>query len=224
MKKIVILTAFALVAFGCSKTEEVKNTAPANAPAANTATNTTTAANTSVVKEETYTSGANPRADIISAAQKRQKLPFWSAKVISGTDSVIAEMQYAAPDQYYFKTLLGEAVVIGNEAYINETGKWEKDEEGAGDAIKEQISKGINEGAMNLKEVQITGKENLNGKEATVYFYKAGEVTAKIWLASDSGLELKNEIEIETAPGIRQKQTTIYDYDKPVTIKAPKIN
>ena len=223
MKKVLILAAFALLAFGCSRTEEVKNTAPANAPNANAPANTQPEA--PPAKDESYTSGADPRADLISAAQKRQKLPFWSAKVMSGEDSKpVAEMKYAAPDRYHFKTLLGEAIVIGNTSYSNEDGKWEKDEDGEGESIREQITKGINEGAFNLKDVQITGKEKINGKDAAVYFYKAGNATTKVWLASDSGLELKNEIEAVNEAGIKQKQTMIYDYETPVKIEAPKID
>ena len=185
MKKVLILAAFALISFGCGNRSEVKNTT-VNAPAANSETNVQPEA--PPAKEEVYTSGADPRADLISAAQKRQKLPFWSAKVMDGTGSVIAEMEYAAPDRYRFKTILGEAVVIGNTSYLNEKGKWEKDEEGAGEEIREQINKGINEGAFGLKDVQIVGKEKLNGKDTTVYFYKVGKAETKIWLASDSGL------------------------------------
>ena len=223
MKKILILAAFAFITFGCSRSEEVKNTSAVNAPPAANAPEEVREPEAPPAKEEVFTSGANPRADLISAAQKRQKLPFWSAKVVSGTNAVLAEMKYAAPEQYYFKTLLGEAIVIGNTSYTNEDGKWVRDEDGAGESIKEQITKGINEGAYNLKEVQIVGKENFNGKQATVYAYSAGAVSAKIWLANDSGLELKNEIEAETAPGVKQKQTMIYDYITPVKIEAPKV-
>src|SRR5690242_5853221 len=105
MKKILILTALVTVAFGCNRSNVATNSQPANAPAANSQTNAP-AANTATepVKEEVYTKGADPRADIISAAQKRQKLPFWTAKVTSNENSSLsAEMKYAAPDSYYFR-------------------------------------------------------------------------------------------------------------------------
>lgn len=219
MKRILILTTLAFAAFGCGKSDEIKNTA--NAPSALNAP-----ANTAPepVKEETYTAGANPRADLISAAQKRQKLPFWSAKVTSETNpAVYAEMKYLAPDRYHFKLPDSELIVIGDDSYSMEEGKWKKGEEEAGENIKEQITTGITQGARGLKEVQIVGKEKVNGRDATVYLHKSGDVTTKVWLASDSGLELKNEIEVKSG-GTMQKQTTVYDYEKPVKIEAPKID
>lgn len=221
MKKILILAVFALCLTACGKTEEVKNTT-VSAPAANTQANVETE-EVPAIKEETFTAGKDPRADIISAAQKRQKMPFWSAKVLSGeSPAAVAEMQYIAPDRYYFKTAAGEAIIIGNGSYSNEDGTWVKEDEGAGEEIKEQIRSEIAESVENLKDVQIAGKEKLNGKNVTVYFYKAGNVSTRIWIADDSGLELKNEIELSSG-GMTQKQTTVYDYEKAVKIEAPKV-
>ena len=222
MKKILFLTAIALISAACGNSTEVKNSA-ANAPSANAnAANSQTVSQS--VKEEVFTAGADPRADIISAAQKRQKLPFWSAKVTSETNSAVnVEMEYIAPDRYRFKLLSGEVIVIGNDTYSNEDGKWEKDDEDAGDNIKEQITMGINEGAKNLKEVQIVGKEKVNGKDATVYYHKFGDISTKVWIANDSGLELKNEV-VANIGGKVQKQMTVYDYNKKISIEAPKID
>jgi hypothetical protein len=223
MKRILILTLLAVTAVACSKPEETKTNAPVNAPPANSQANTE--APVEPIKEEVFTSGANPRADLISAAQKRQKLPFWSAKVLMESNSeVFAEMKYAAPDSYYFKTALGEAVIIGDSSYSNEDGTWKKEAEGADEYIKQQINQGIAEGVKNLKDVGIAGKEKVNGKDATIYFYKSGSISAKIWIADGSGLELKNEIEAEAETGEKIKRTTVYDYETPVKIETPKID
>lgn len=220
MKRILVLTAFALISAACGTSNEIKNAAPVNAPPANAPANTAN----EPLKEEVYTAGANPRADLISAAQKRQKLPFWSAKITSETNPAInAEMEYVAPDRYHFKLPSGEVIVIGNDSFSNEEGSWKKGDEGAGEYIKEQITTGMTEGAKNLKEVQIVGKEKVNGKDATVYLHKFGDVTTKVWVGTESGLELKNEVEANVG-GKMQKQTTVYDYEKPVRIEAPKIN
>lgn len=222
MKRILILTAFALAAFGCSRTEEVKNTAPVNAPAANAPANAET--NTTTVKEESYTSGANPRADLISATQRLQKLKQWSARITSETmPEANAEMEYIAPDRYRIKKADGEVVVIGNDSYSNEDGKWEKLEDDIGEFIREQTRAGIEEGVKNLQNVEIVGKDKVNGKDATVYRHKFGDITTKVWIGTESGLQLKNEVEANVG-GTIQKQTTVYDYDKKVSIEAPKIN
>jgi len=222
MKKILILAAFALLAFGCSRTEEVKNTAPA-APPSNAPANK--APEIPAIKEEVYTSGADPRADLISAAQKRQKLPFWSAKVtVENLPQAGAEMEYIAPDRYRFKLATGEVVVIGSNSYSNEEGVWTKDDEGASEYIREQVTRGIAEGALGLKDVKIVGKEKLNGRETTVYQHQADGATTKVWIATDSGLEMKNEVVIVTESGEKLKRTSVYDYETPVKIEAPKID
>lgn len=219
MKKVLILTALALVAAGCGRSDEAKNTAPVNAPPP-----ANTQANVEPVKEEAFTSGANPRADLISATQKLQKVPFWSAVVTSASDlDLKIEMQYAAPDRYRVKKTEGEVIVIGKDTYSNETGKWEKIEDDIGAFIREQISSGIAEGVKTLKDVQIVGKEKFNGKETTIYSHKVGDAVIKVWIGSDSGLQLKNEIEANL-DGELQRQTTVYDYETPVKIEAPKIN
>jgi hypothetical protein len=221
MKRILILTALALAGFGCSKADEVKNTAPVNAPAAN---RQAAEAPIEPVKEEVFTSGANPRADLISATQKLQKLPFWSAVVTSATNlDLKIEMEYAAPDRYRIRKTEGEVIVIGSNTYSNEGGKWEKIDDDIGQFIREQITTGVAEGVKTLKEVQIVGKENFAGKEATVYSHKVGDAEIKVWIASDSGLQLKNEVELNMSGEI-QKQTTVYNYEKPVKIEAPKID
>lgn len=222
MKKILILTTFALLAFGCSRTEEVKNTAPVNAPPVNAPANTST--NTSTVKEETYTAGKDPRADLISATQRLQKLPFWSARITSETSpETNAEMEYVAPDRYRIKKAEGEVIVIGIDSYSNENGKWEKLDDDIGEFIREQTRTGVEEGVKNLQDVKIAGKEKVNGKDATVYTHKFGDIMTKVWIGTESGLQLKNEVEANVG-GTMQKQTTVYDYEKPVKIEAPKID
>lgn len=224
MKKILILTAFALISFSCSGTSnEVKNTT-VKAPPANTQANTQANSEPAPVKEEVFTSGADPRADIISAAQKLQKLPAWSAKITSETTpEANAEMEYLAPDRYRIKKAAGEVIVIGNDSYSYEEGEWKKLDDNVGEVIRSSTKAGIAEGVKNLQNVQIVGKEKVNGKEATVYMHKFGDITTKIWIASDSGLQLKNEVEANVG-GKMEKQTTIYDYDKKFTIEAPKID
>jgi hypothetical protein len=221
MKKVLILAAFALVA-ACGKSAEVKNTAPVNAPA-NTQTNTQ--ANVEPVKEETYTSGVNPRADLISSTQKLQKVPYWSAVVTSATDlDVRLDMEYVAPDRFRIKKPEGELIVIGAMVYSNETGKWEKVEDAeASVSIRDQITAGIAEGVKSLKDVEVVGKEKFNNREATVYSHKVGDATIKIWIETATGLQLKNELETNVT-GELMKQTTVYDYDTPVKIEAPKLN
>ncbi len=175
-------------------------------------------------KEAVFTAGANPREDVISAAQKLQKLPFWSARITSATTpEVNAEMEYTAPDRFHMKDAKGEVIVIGNDSYSFNNGKWEKSEEDIGQAVGAQIKSGLEAGIKNLKDVRIVGREKFDGKDATVYSHKIGDETIKIWIANDSGLQLKNEVETNLG-GKSLQITRIYDYDKKVSINAPKVD
>jgi hypothetical protein len=89
--------------------------------------------------------------------------------------------------------------------------------------IKSQTQNATAEAVKTLKDVQIVGKEKLNGRDVTVYSHKNGDITTRVWIANDTGMQLKNEIEA-TIEGRTQKQTTVYDYDKPVKIEAPKLD
>lgn len=220
MRKTIFLIVAALFFAACgTPTTEVKNTA--NTAAVNTATNA--APISEPVKEEVFTAGTNPRADVISAAQKLQKLDSWSAKVTSETTPELnAEMEYLAPDRYRMKDVNGEVIVIGSDSYVLEDGKWTKSEEDISGAVSSQIKLGLEAGIKNLKDVQILGKEKFNGKESTIYSHKIGDETIKIWLANDNGLQLKNEVEAVIG-GEQIKLTRVYDYGKKVKIEAPEI-
>lgn len=207
MKKVFIFLVFALISAACGTSNETKNTA-VKAP----------------VKEETFTSGADPRADIISSTKKLQKLPFWSAKITSETTPESnVEMEYLAPDRFHIKNLQGEVIVIGTDSYVYQKGKWEKIKDDLGEYIRTFTNSGIQEGIKNLTDVQIIGKEKVDGKDSAIYLCKFGDITTKIWLTDDSGLQVKTDTEA-TIGGQIEKRTTVYDYDKKVDIEAPKID
>ena len=225
MKKILMTAAIALLTFGCSRSEEVKNTATAvNAPPA--------AANSEPVKEpESFTAGANPRGDVLYSTKKQMSAQVWSATVTSETTPELNMlMEHVAPDRYYVKQPAGEVIVIGSASYVNQSGKWQN----AGIDLSEQLSsqvKLISEEALaKIKDVQKVGTEQVNGKEAIIYSYKteadedAGEATTtKVWIDKDKGLPVKINVE-GTINGQVQKVSTVYNYEKPVRIEAPKIN
>lgn len=94
----------------------------------------------------------------------------------------------------------------------------EKLDENVGEFINTQTKAGIDAAIKNLKDVQIVGKEKLNGKDATIYQHKNGSVTTKVWIANDTGQIIKNEVEAIIGERV-EKQTTIYDYDKNSKLK-----
>jgi hypothetical protein len=225
MKRILILTGLALIAFGCSKTEEVKNTT-VNAPAANTQANT----DSEPVKDDVFTAGENPKSDVFYSTKKQMAAPVWSVTVTSETAMELNMlMEHVAPNRYYVKQPEGEVIVIGKESYVNQKGKWQKVEVDLSEMINSQAKMVTEDALQNIKDVQKVGTEQVNGKEAIVYSYKsegekAGEgTTTKVWVDKNSGLPLKINVE-GMINGKMQKVSSVYDYDKPVKIEAPKID
>lgn len=228
MKKILILTALALSVASCGKTEEVKNTAPASAPS-NTIANTAPA-DAAPVKDDVFTAGENPKGDVFYSTKKQLSAPVWSVTVTSETAMELNMlMEHVAPDRYYVKQPEGEVIVIGKNSYVNRNGSWEK----AGVDLSEMISsqsKLVTEQALqNIKDVKKIGAEPFKGKEAIIYSYKNKddksdeETTTTVWVDKATGLPLKIHIEGEVN-GTLQKISSVYDYEKPVKIEAPKIN
>jgi hypothetical protein len=219
MKRVLILVLTALAVFGCSKPAEQK-------PAANSATaaNTNSNADPAPVREEKFTGGVDPRADLVSSAQRLQKQPFWTATVtVSELPGENAVMEYAAPDNYRIRKSNEEVIVVAGKAFTKTEGKWQISDEDIAGEIRQQTQNGVDEGIRNLKDVTIVGPEKLDGRETVVYRHKMGESTVKIWVEKESGLQRKNETVLEAA-GKTFRQTVIYDYETPVKIEAPKLN
>ena len=221
MKRILILTALSLIAFGCSRSDEVKSTTRVNAPA-NTASEP--------VKEETFTAGENPKGDVFYSTKKQMSAPLWSLTVTSETSPEINMlMEHVAPNRYYFKQPAGEVIVIGSDSYVNRSGKWEKAGIDLSESIVSQSKLVTEEALQSIKDVQKIGTEQIKGKDAIIYSYKnegnaAGEgSTTKVWVDKVSGLPLKIEVEGKIN-GKAQKISSVYDYEKPVKIEAPKID
>lgn len=225
MKKVLILAAFALLTLSCSRSEEVKTTPPASAPPAANAP----AANSAPVAE-VFTAGENPRGDVLYSTKKQMSAQVWSGTVTSETTPELNMlMQHVAPNRYYVKQPAGEVIVIGSDSYVNQKGKWQKVGIDLSEQLSSQVKLVTEEALAGIKDVQKVGTERLNGKETIIYSYQteaedSGEsTTTKVWVDKTNGLPLKINVE-GTINGKAQKVSTVYDYDKPVKIEAPKID
>jgi hypothetical protein len=224
MKKISFLTVIALIliSFGCgTTTTNVSNTG--NSTVANAPSNTETVKNTG------FTPSGNPKEDVIKSTVKMQELSSWAAVASSETmPDLTMEMEYSAPDRYHVKREDGEIIVIGGDTYVKEEDKWEKIPENFSEQINAMKKTFTEEGMKAIKDVQMVGKEMVNGKETTAYVYKIsgdknmGETTTKAWIGNDTGLPVKIEVESKIGK-TTQKLTTNYIYDKQIKIEAPPI-
>lgn len=225
MKEIFYLTTIfgALFLSGCGKPAEVSQNVEVNAPQATTNTKT----NTTPDAAEEFEKSEKAKNEIVSSTRKLKDLKFWSAKTMSDTSPLLnGEMKFLAPDRFYLKQGENEAIVIGKDSYIKENGKWVRSKEDLSGLMSLSRDTMSEEVIKKIRNVRVIGNVQVNGKETTLYEHKINEngvqITNKLWVAADSGLLMKSER--ETKIGNRLSRLSIYfDYEKPVTIEAPKI-
>ena len=229
MKKAILILAFGIAAAGCSSTPPAGN-APAETAANTTAANTEPAPPSARSENPVFTGGAKPVDDVVSSTKKQLDVKQWSAEVTSRTNPEMnMTIQYAAPKNYYFKRVEGEVIAVGGSSYRKQNGVWEKLPVDISDQLAEQTRLMTEEVAEEVENVEMIGQEKFDGKDALVYLYKNAieetgeETTNKIWIDKATGLPLRIDFE-GTVNGQQQQITTLYDYDKPVRIEAPKVN
>jgi len=122
--------------------------------------------------------------------------------------------------------ITSEAIVIDDRMWTKSESGW-KESQGA-NAIAPMIERTVKDleaGGLTLNNFQYLGSEELNGILADLYSYDAPfpssqpySWAAKIWIAKESGLPIKQEF-IPSPNGAKQTQTITYDPN--ITIEPP---
>lgn len=227
-KFIFTFFAFSLfISFGCGS-KETTNTTTTNSATNAPTTNTVAEKEPEFDATAPFTPSANPKDDLLNSTKRLQAHESWSATLESNLyPEVKTQLEFAKPDRYRINNQTTEIIVIGKDAYGRQNNKWQKLPADIGAEI-EQMKKGFNADSMKaIKEVKKVGTEKLGGKDANIYEYsisgdKIVQNSTKVWIASDSGLPLKTVVETQQTDAT-QRQTTTYNYDKPVKIEAPQI-
>lgn len=170
---------------------------------------------------------SDPRQDVINASKKFTQRDSFTAKMEStGAKDVRIELSYIAPDRYHIVNPgSAEMIVIGKETYVKANGKWSKIPVNLGESIPNIRDSFTEEALKSLKNVEYTGEDTVDGKNALVYKYtgdasgKSGNYTSKLWVGKINGLPLKMEVEYTDGP--LKRMTTVYDYESRVTIEPP---
>ncbi len=177
------------------------------------------------------TRSADPKQDIINASKKFIDLPSFSAKMEGdGQNQLRMQVDYAEPDRFRMTYLGGtaagmEIIIIGKQTYMKTGGKWTKSPVNMGETMPSLRDSFTEEGLKSLNDVKFEGEETVDGKAAYVYTYKnvtpKGDYpfSSKIWIARDSGLPMKIEVNYEN--GTLKQMNVVYDTETPVTIEPP---
>ncbi len=217
MKRILILMILSFVA-ACSSSNE----APANSSTVPTPNTTpSAAANTETAESE------KAKEEVVTSARKLKDLKFWTARTeIESSPALSGEIQYVAPDRFHFKQGGNEAIIIGDQTFTKENGKWIKSDYDMSGFKKIQENALTEEDVKKIQDVQVLGEETLNGKKTTVYAHRTGgssiDSVTKMWIDRENGLVMKSVVENRIGKQT-QRIVTTYDFDTPVKIEAPKI-
>ena len=182
-------------------------------------------------KEKLVTVSENPREDIIKASKKfSQQDAFQATMDGKGEKNMHMKIAFIAPDRYHINNAPSmELIIIGKSTYMKLNGKWQKSPVNMGDSIPKMRDAFNEEGLKSLGEVEYVGEDSVDGKTALLYRYKGNTVKdataydSKLWVGKDNGLPLKIEVKYPNG-GALKEMTTVYDYDKAITIESPTGN
>ncbi len=130
------------------------------------------------------------------------------------------------PDRFHLISNEQETLVIGSTTYILQNGKWVLFPADMSRILSGMI--GANEAEHGLSAFQWVGSDTLDGSTATVYQYEFTRQvegapltsTVKIWVDSDTGLPVRQEIE-GTASGAKLQTEQVIEYDSSIRIEEP---
>lgn len=215
MRKLVAIAAFAVVVSACGG--GIKESTPASEPprVINLADDSG--------KAPDFTSGANPSADIVSAIMGLQREAFWTSKISSPTlKEMDTTLLYAAPDRYHMKSVDSEIIAIGKLSWLKDGQGWVKSDIDFGGAIQGARPRLDAAAASRMKDVKLLRKEDRAGKAVSVYSYTDADIVNTIWIEDGTGRLLQTTAQIEFG-GKTHDRTTVFDYETPVRIEAPKV-
>jgi outer membrane lipoprotein-sorting protein len=189
-------------------------------------TSNSNSGNTTTTSDGTTSStsgGISPSGDAmedLKAAFKRVREVRAFQAVMNGTggkDDLHMEMGYAAPNRYRIKNGPTETIIIGDDTYMNLGGKWRKFPINMGSMIQKLKETWTDETLKSIHDAKYAGEDSVNGKPSLVYTYASNAhegvspYTTKLWLAKDTGLPQK--FEIEYIGGSLKNLTTSYEYN-----------
>lgn len=222
MKKILLpLMILLVVGLGCSKFKELTGGLAGNSNGSSSGGSSSGSS----------TAGADPKADISSAANKFIALQSFSAKMEGlGQTEIKSQVDYVAPDRFHVTYTGGtgagmELIMIGNQTYMKSGGAWSKSPVASGSSTPTLRDSFTEEGLKTLTEPKFEGEETVDGKPAYVYSFKnktpKGDFgfNCKMWVGKQSGLPMKIYASYDN--GVLKNMTVNYDTESPVTIEPP---
>jgi len=230
------LVASALLA-GCGGNDEATATEPAVAPAATIAAVQATVAATATPVPVAAEIPTDPQAALIAAMRAQVNSgPYRNQTTIISDDSTVElNAEIIPPDRMHMTNNFGgqsqEQILIGDKGWMKQGDTWVESPMSGTNLVAQASGEMVEEMIKTISDVTLIGPETVDGVDALVYSYtsdmnksdtmKMDSIsTVKVWIATASGLVIKQEID-SAAMGIKSKTVQIITYDPNITIEPP---
>ena len=231
-----LLVASALLA-GCGGNDEATATEPAVAPAATIAAVQATVAATATPVPVAAEIPTDPQAALIAAMRAQVNSgPYRNQTTIISDDSTVElNAEIIPPDRMHMTNNFGgqsqEQILIGDKGWMKQGDTWVESPMSGTNLVAQASGEMVEEMIKTISDVTLIGPETVDGVDALVYSYtsdmnksdtmKMDSIsTVKVWIATASGLVIKQEID-SAAMGIKSKTVQIITYDPNITIEPP---
>lgn len=178
---------------------------------------------------------AGPKEDIMASHQKlveRGKFRMTSVTE-GGGDTTRTEAMVEWPDRYHMKIdaagQKNEMIIVPGGTWMKQGGQWMKFPMDMGAMIQAMTPEAMKKGYEGMTNIREIGASEVEGRDAIGYAYDSkvtmmgitSTSSVKIWIDEDTGLPLKQEIDGE-AMGSKSTTVQVYDYETPVSVRAPE--
>lgn len=178
---------------------------------------------------------AGPKEDIMAAHQAMMEKGRFTMRGTTTSNGDVTRMENKAiwPDRYHMRMETGgtrmEYIILPGASWMKQGGTWMKlpmDMSRMVASLTPEAMKKTYDGMSNVRELD---GERVDGAEARVYAYDStvtmmgvtSRSAVKIWIDTDSGLPLKQEI-VGEAMGTTSTTEQTYDFDADFEIRAPE--
>jgi hypothetical protein len=231
-----LLVAAALLT-GCGGNDEPAATEPAVAPAATAVDVQARVAATATPIPVAAEIPTDPQAALIASMRAQVNAgPYRNQTTIISDDSTVElSAEIIPPDRMHLTNNFGgqsqEQILIGDKGWMKQGDSWVESPMTGTNIVAQASGEMVDEMIKTISDVTLLGPETVDGVDVLVYSYtsdmnksdtmKMDSIsTVKVWIATASGLIMKQEIDGE-AMGVKSKTVQVITYDPNITIEPP---
>lgn len=176
--------------------------------------------------------GDDPRQVLVKSMRALLAVKSFRARMetTAAGGRVLVTMEYVAPDRYHMKTDTSEVIIIGQDAYQNEGGSWQRMQGDVGSFVASFRDPRMVDEISRSAEVKFLGEETLDGERVLVYQYTIDSIqgrpvksTSRTWIGAGDALPRKVDGEAEFNSMKSRTVGTYSDFGADIRIEPPAV-